>query len=92
MIIAIDVNTVRGKLSSIQSHKVARPDNVFLRVMKETAAVINIPLTIIFKKSLGKGKLLAGNHNTRKETKHYLVIIVSEPNIRCLQSLQAHYL
>jgi len=39
---------VYDKLLNLQSGKAVGPDDVFPRVLKEAAAVVYIPLTIIF--------------------------------------------
>ena len=55
--ISIDVGIVKEKLCDLNSSKATGPDELPPRVLKEAAAEISIPLSIIFKKSLSEGRL-----------------------------------
>ena len=55
--ISIDAGIVREKLCDLNSSKATGPDEFLPTVLKEVAAEISLPLSIIFKKSLSEGRL-----------------------------------
>ena len=55
--ILIDAGIVGEKLCDLNSSKATGPDELPPRVLKEATAEINLPLSIIFKKSLSEGRL-----------------------------------
>ena len=57
--ISIDVSIVMDKLFNLNPGKGTGPDGISPRVLKEAAAELCIPLSILFKKSLSEGKLPA---------------------------------
>ncbi|XP_065896024.1 uncharacterized protein [Dysidea avara] len=55
--ISIDAGIAKEKLCDLNSSKATGPDELPPRVLKEAAAEISIPPSIIFKKSLSEGRL-----------------------------------
>ena len=56
-VVNVTKDTVFNKLKNLKSSKSAGPDGLHPRVLKEAAAQLCVPLTILFKRSLDEGLL-----------------------------------